>query len=482
MKFLKYLQATAAMAAVTLSLCACGGDEDEPEDDITDGNEQVVPTPDPEPTPEPNPDVEAMDPDAAKAYIEQTALEIVNTVNPADQDKLLLVVNHWVENYSSIDPPVEWNLDAFFGYDDEDDYYRARRHNPIKGFMTALGRAAKGDVSAVSRAMSELMNMARFSGIYEPGGVYVDEDGDTYHVWKKTADSNDVVFRFPYNGSTVEARGVAEGSTWSGSLNGITVEIPRKLTATLKNNGNELVNVVLESNLDFNAHTLQADLTGALMNINVKTVTSGTNSKITSDSYVWYSGKQLTHTVGVINGVNMIDKNALKNLFREETETWGDYTETFYTIDGKAVGNMFKSGEIESDVVGKIRVAGTINNTGELIESFGEYFDRDAYSDRDAAEQACRVQCELLNRSMPADMYLAGSSYSSATIKYQPYLEDDIVFWEWYSEPVMAFADGTTSSLAGYFGGKNFISLDTPIRNIVNTFVGYWPFVTDYDE
>lgn len=464
MKFLKYMRVAAAIVAGTLTLTSCGGDEDEPGDDGSGngGSENVVPA---------NPAVPAMTPTEAKNYLENTALELANTVDPKQQEPLWLLTGYWGEQFGEYEAPQNWEIDDF---EDDEAYYKAPRHNALKGFMKALGQAAKGDAGAMSKAMSEMLNMARFSGVYEPD--------DRMEIWRKTAESKDVIFRFPYNGAKAELRGVAEESTWSETYEGVTCEVPRKVTATLSDGSAVLMNATLESNLNFDAHTVSANLDATLMNITIKSVTSGNNSTVTTNTTVWYGGKQFATASGEVKGVNMLDRNAIKNLFIEDRyEYYPGHYDVDYELDPRALGNMFKSGTVTANVIDKIVVKGNVSNVAELTVSLMQYFDEDEFDSKSAAEQACRRQCELLNRSMPVSLYLGGSANSSATVKYQPYLDEEYYWWEWYAEPVIAFEDGTTTSFEAYFERFDLTPLDTPINNIVNTIIGYWPFLIDSD-
>ena len=85
------------------------------------------------------PDVDAMDPVAAKGYLEDTAIELLNIVQPSDHETLVRIVGYWNENYGEYEAPAVWDLDALEG--DDDDYYKARRHNPLRHMMRAFGQS-----------------------------------------------------------------------------------------------------------------------------------------------------------------------------------------------------------------------------------------------------------------------------------------------------------------------------------------------------
>lgn len=470
MKILKNFMRVAAVCAVAFTFTACGGDDEEP-----GGGSEIV-DPDQKPTPEPNPDVDAMDPAAAKGYLEDTAIELLSIVQPSDHETLVRIVGYWNENYGEYEAPAVWNLDALEG--DDDDYYKARRHNPLRHMMRALGKAAKGDIAAMSRAMNEVLNVARFSGIYEPGR---DSYGDG--IWVKTGNSKDVVFKFPCNGNTVEVKAFGEGGTWGEQEGGIRVEVPRKATLILNNGGTELVNAVVESNLDFNAHTINVDLNASLVNVNLKSSTKGDNNSIRTETYAFYAGRQVARSTATVNGRNMVDRNAIKNLFKEEKEHYEDgygnvYEEVWYEFDVAQAEKMFIDGKTDSDVLGKIRVAGTITGFGRLMAESEKYFDCDEYSDKEAALRDCQQQAEVIKELVDVKLYLAGSANSSAEVDYKPYFDGEeneyYSWWEWYNEPVLLFADGSTTSMEGYFGGNNFMGLDTPLRNIIYAYEGYW--------
>lgn len=107
-----------------------------------------------------------------------------------------------------------------------------------------------------------------------------------------------------------------------------------------------------------------------------------------------------------------------------------------------------------------------------------KYFDCDEYSDKEAALRDCQKQAEVIKELVDVKLYLAGSANSSAEVDYKPYFDGEeneyYSWWEWYNEPVLLFADGSTTSMEGYFGGNNFMGLDTPLRNIIYAYEGYW--------
>lgn len=482
MKFLNYFKAAALMTAVTLSLTACGGDEDEL--DGPDGGEDVVtPTPDPDDDPTLN-DLPAMSASEAKNYIEGVATEMLNLINPADQETLLRLIDSWSEKYDDYEAPANWNLDNF----DESD--KAPRCNPIKGFMKALRKAAGGDAAALSRATSELLDMARFSGVYEPGSG-VDKYGDRVGMWVKKEDSKDIIFRFPYNGETVEVKGVGEGSTWSHTGYGATVVIPRIFTVTMKKGNGVLVSAKLDSNVDFSAHTINAVVEGSVANLNVKATVTGNNTVINADTYTWIGGTQISHTTAVVNGANMVDANTINTLFRQESDTYSDgyneYVDTWYEFDKNVAGRMFRTGTLESVILGKVRIGCNVSSIGSIINESGKYFEQYQYGSQEEAKKACQEQCDIFNRVMPAEIYLQGSKNASGSVRYQPYLDvedygDGYSYWEWYSEPVLMFDDNAPVSFSEYFGRVSMPSVYNAAKSLIQIYRGYFPYLIDDDD
>lgn len=453
--------------ALAFAVSACGGD-DEPV------NPDPDPDPDPDPivTPEPNPETPVMTDAEAKDYLEETALQLINIVNPSDHETLVRVVGYWAEHYEGYDGPENWML-----YEDDEPtwnggYQSSMKHNSMKGFFRAMSRAARGNVTELGRAANEVLNMARFSGIYEPN--------NNKECWEKIADSNDLVIRFPYNGETVEVRGVASNGTWSESAEGYDAEVPCTVTATLKLGSTELVHAILNNNLNFNTHTVNVELNANMMNVKVSSNTNGTNTTVETETTVWYGSTQIARVVGTVAGSDMVNRDAIEKLFEKYTEDYGHgYVETWYEFNKDQAARMFNTAHTETLLLDRVRVVNDNRNLGDLLNTFEEYFDNYDYPSKDAAEAACRAQCTLLERSVTGSLYLAGSANASATLSYKPVLDDEdwgdgYGYWEWYSEPVFCFSDGTTYSFENYFGGNRFSAIENPLKDMINAYERYW--------
>lgn len=463
MKILKNFMRVATVVAVAVSLSACGGDDDEPE--LNGGDDAPIVNPDPTPAPTPDASIPAKDPAAAKSYLENTAIDFLNIVNPADHETLVRIVGYWSENYSEFDAPANWNLGVL---DEDDDYYNVKRRNPMSRMFSGLAKVVRGDVAAMSRVMNEVLNVTRFSGVYEPGRDY---------EWVKTGDSKDVVFKFFCNGNIVEVRATGSDANWSMTSDGIRVDVPKTATLTLKNGSVTLVDAKVNSNVDFSAHTIDVYVNASFDNVNIKSSVKGDDSRIKTETHLFYGNTQVARSTATVNGRNMVDRNAYKKLFREVTETypWGE-VDRWYELDLDQADRMFIDGTTDSAVLDRVRAAGSISGIGRLIASSEEYFDNEEFESQDDAMKACQQQAELLKKLVKVNLYLDGSANSSASVDYRPYFDVDEYgyYWEWYNEPVLLFADGTTTSFQSYFGDNNFLGIEAPLRSILYAYEGYW--------
>jgi hypothetical protein len=467
MKVSKLLRPGLLTTAVALAVSACGGDD--PKEEGGEGDEGGAgETPDIEATDTPSASVEAMAPDAAKAYLDDVALEVINMVRPTDQETLVRLASECADKYADYEAPTNWDLD------DVEDHYYAPSRNKLAAFMGYVAKAAKGDAAAASRASNLLLSLSRFSGVYYPGSA-VDDYGHTVKRWVKSSDSDGIQFNLSYKGANdVIVTGIGENGSWSESYDNVTYQVPSKFTATVTYNGTVLAKIVSNTKVDFNAHTLSANVEAALSNVNYSIKVSGTNSRISSDVYYWYNGKQVAYANAIVDGSDMVDRNAIENLFDKETETytWGNYTETYtyYEFNETRASNMFHSATAESNILNKVRVAGSITGLKDILNCLDEEFGSWEYDSQEVAKAQCQANCNVLNKSMPTYLYLAGSANSSASVTYQPIFDDwGYRSWEWYVEPVLSFSDGSTYSIESYFE-QGFGNLESPLQTIVDTY------------
>ncbi len=357
MKFLNFKwSALAAILSIGM-LASCSDKDNEPTDggSENDGQDQEQPTPG---TPSTGTDddvtpaqVDKFTPEQSKEYLQNTATNFLNQFKPADQKSLIDLTAYFIDTYGDLEFP-----------DDIDFETRSKGNNAPLAYMKALNRAAKGDVTAITRAASTFnyyVNFGKLTGIYEPNR--------SRGEWVRTGSSNNIVLKFSnQNGQPVEVTVSQSGGTsdytysftdewydyWSDETYrdhyNYYLSIPKKIIAILKENGKELVNTEVNSNINVNGHSFTADITGKMMNIDIQSKINGTDSKVEANTQFSVNGKQLGSVYAVINGSNLCNKDKYESMAEIEDEDEFD----------REVRKMFKSGSCNVDVMGNVQVDG----------------------------------------------------------------------------------------------------------------------------
>ena len=115
--------------------------------------------------------------------MESVAKDVMGCFDPQDQASTITLCKYFVDTYGNLDEPEEWELDS-----DDNDYFSARK------LMNGLFRSVvRRDAGSLTRAVNYVYDFERFSGVYEPG----------QYCWVRTADSDDIVFKFRNAGGVV---------------------------------------------------------------------------------------------------------------------------------------------------------------------------------------------------------------------------------------------------------------------------------------
>lgn len=386
----------------------------------------------------------ALSPTEAKEYLESVATDFLGLFNPDDQAELIEFANYFVNTYGDLDEPEEWGLD------DEDDspspYFSAKK------VMRNLRKAVSGaDPSALTRAFDDCYDFSRFSGVYEPGSS----------AWLKTGESNDIVFKFK-NGRgqqcTVSASG--SGGEWSVSYDGSEVRTPENVTVTVVEGSTTYARATVRSNVSESGHSASISIDATAANIGVVTTIDGTDTKIAMKSVFTVSGKEVVTTTASVGGSDLCNRDKWERIIDDED------TDAAYRNLGKAVA--------EIDLLNRLQIKAEVSDF-ESIDSAvdNEYGDWD-YDDKSAAKAACSADCDVLNAKIIANVYYS-SPERQAEIWFQPELDEDMYYWEWYVTPCLRFiSDGTTYSFEDYFGNSRFASVENQWDVLYNGYKNLW--------
>lgn len=467
MKHIKFLMNGAAAVALAFCAVSCGDSENE---------EPQSPGLKPDWTDSEKGDVREITTDEqAKEYLGETAALVMDKFKPADQKPLV-------------------ELAVAFANDYEDytvDLSGAKKSAASPRASRSLGRffaqtrkaAATGHYASLGPAAMNVLELGLFSGVYEP-------DAER-RVFTRTADSDDVVVRFFHNGTRCELKVTPSADTWTFDAHQATegdidaVYVPRTITFSLTEGSKTLVGGTLKSYFAEDREMLLATDVTAL-NIRAASDFSATNSLITTSDALYIDGTGIVATSGKINGKNMVNGAALEQIMDVETDSWQEWTGngyvtryyTYYEVNPAKAADMFRGAEASAKLLGRVNLVAQAPDSKKFLAIGDSYFDEEDYSSPSQARNACQEACDHLNAAVPAKLFLAGSSSATVSLKWQPRRVTEDYGWGsyawWEAEPVLAFADGSTYSVADYgvadFTGAvaQFESLAKAYENMFN--------------
>lgn len=422
MKQFKFFCTALIAAACAIGFTACGGDEN------NGGDDPVIPD-----LPDTPSGPQASD---AKDYIDEVGQAYLNMFNPNDQKVLIDFVQNFKERYGNLEAPAEWDLD------DEDDYYFN-----ISRVFKFLGEGVKhNDPVAMTRAMSNTYDFARYAGVYEPGG----DDR-----WVKTGSSKDIVFKFLINGQHCEFKAERDGGEWSTTDfdSEVDVKIPQTVKVNVIQGGTSLANGTIYTNPDKKGHKIDAEITMTAANLSANGRINGTDSKLSGHSTLSVNGSVVTTVDLNINGSDLCNYNKIQS-----------NPDNFISF--------LRDGNFSANVLNRIEVRGTVKNFTDIFRATYDDFSNEEYDSTTAAIMACDKACETLNNNINANLYL-GSDDVWGKLAFITDGEDYNYYFYYQPTPAIRFSDGTTYGFGEYFG-EGFSTLESMYHNLVASYVNLW--------
>lgn len=421
---------TLTLMSVPVVLSSCGDDEPTPSGSNSNDND----SPD-------TPDT----PTADKQYLSTTASSFINYFNEADQHDLIEVASYMADKYGEYDFPENFS--------DEDG---ASYNSAAKKLAKAI---AQRNLSSIARStITYTYNMARFRGVYEPD--------DVNEEWVKKENSQDVVFRFKYNGEQVTATLKGSGDEWQydwsdedyyyNEYEYYYIIIPKTANLTIKRGNKELLKAVITSNfVDKSSASVKADIT--IMNLGIKFEASATTSQVKENQNLTVNGVQLLSSTATAT--------SSKNIC--STDTWDEYE----------IDEVFNGGECSVSILNRVTVKGKVTDVPDFCDYLDYYISTDEINDpKTQAEKAAK----RLNNSMEAKMYYAGSAAVKGTMSwraYQSYYYNSQYYSceEWGVEPLITFSsDGSKYTFENYFGEGNFLNIENQFEDLWDIYQAAW--------
>lgn len=218
------------------------------------------------------------------------------------------------------------------------------------------------------------------------------------------------------------------------------VEVPEMATLVMKQNGNKLLEVVINTDLssmegsEFNLENDQysVGLTASFngYSINVDKVTYANNTEAKASISFKHGNKNLITA-------NVTTTPDIENVYDEE---WGD----------EYIDANFKNNTVKVSILNNLRIEGTCKNGMKAFEAF-----EDEKYDGDAAKRE-----EMINKSLDVKVFFNNSSEASAKIEIECFEEKEEGYYEtyYYTEfvPVIVFNDESRNEIEDFFNEYDF--------------------------
>ena len=427
----KFIYGLAAVATLSLGFTSCSDKDDDGIGDIDQGSGTM----------------EAYSPEESKEFLEKTATEALNLLNPEDQREVIELCSYFLETYGDLDLPENFDVE-----EDEDNYLSNYMKSTLRGL-------ASGQPSMLTRAAVDYVydiDFDNFKGVYTPGR----------YEWVKTDDSNDVIFRFNNKaGQACELKAVGSSNYYDTSfewteedyydgdeVSQYNFRVPAQVNVTLTAGGKQLASAKVNSNVNFSAHNLSVNAEVSVANISAVAQTEGNDSKVAETATTTINGQLYIAETAVATGNHLCDINFYNKNFTDSD----DYA--------SALSQLFSKGEAQVNVLNKVYVDGTINYTYALYDALGLYAESVAEAE---------TYVTLLNKNISGKVRYNNTTTTQATVTWS-YTADKYSWGTEYTiEPQLQFPDGTTYYFVNYFE-NGFEGVESLWNNLTKKYEAIW--------
>lgn len=372
----------------------------------------------------------------SKEKLSEIGQNLINLVNADDHKQLAQVGNYFSEIVGSLE---------------------IREKANVQQMVHSLVAASQGDMAKVYAMAAVNNEMYQASDYY---GIYTYNKNT--HEWAYAASSTELALKFDYNGQAAEIKIAATGSTTDFTYDGVTVKIPAKLTATIKQGSTTLTSFEITT-ANVSSSPRKADIT---VNIDasgykISTSVSATPQAVKANYSINIKGTEAIKGEAYLNGSNMTaDEGSNEN-----------------------IGDRFKDAQAVVNIMGEAAIVIQCSNYKDLareLERVEDQYDNSANlwgQSHEAAQATANVYKKYLNGSLT----FGGGNESSATLAFQPYIDysytdgQGVKHEYWYTEPLLQFEDESLISFEDYFDAASgpFKSLADSFDALVRSFEGF---------
>lgn len=459
MKFLRTMPI--ALSALMVAMSSCG--DKEKIDDEKDLEGEGTGT------------MELMTPIESKTFLENSTVEFLQKFRPADQKEVINLASWFVHEYGELDMP------ANFEYTDEE--VEKSEYSPatyMRALLKGLRAASADYIGTATTTYTYNINFDRFSGIYKPG----------ISRWVKAGESNDIIFQFKdETGKDCELKATKadgtsdytyeytdEGYNYHDQVNYVDnykyiISIPKTINVTLHQDGKELVNGQVKSNIDVQGHTASINVYTKVANLEAVVDFTANDTKAEQKSQLKVNGDVVASSRADITGNNLCNIDAI----RKSVEN-GD-------SDNDVLLSYIQAGSAKVDMLSKVQLYGNVTFNREVLNAIDGDFDYGdsyyyEYHSKVEAEAAAKKACDNLNQYVKAYARYNNTTTDQATIifKTKEYRWGDSGDFD--IEPLLQFeADKTTYTFEDYFE-TGFTGVEDLWNSTIKNYEKLWDVYT----
>lgn len=467
--FKKYLKLAFCATMIGVSAVACGGDDEKDSDDPINPGEDIDQPADPS---------ELLTPSEAKEFLDKAAIEFMSKIRTSDQKEVITLSHYFADTYGDLEAPDEFDIEAVEGS-------KPAKAAPARLMADLSAAVAAYDASGIAGAIvtySYTVGFKQFTGIYEPG----------MERWIKRGNSDKVIFRFTdeagrnceltvtgssgtYDfdhsyteeeyGEYVDPETGEPGWGYYDSETSFYVKVPKELTFRLTQSNAELVSGKINTDLSIAAHTLTANVTAKVANIDVTADINGTDDQIEEKASILVSGTKMLTNTAIIKGHDLCNKERIVKLAEQDE------------ISDDDLMSLLTSASATVDAMGKVQVVGVVDFDRSLFKAIRNMDNWNSYEYelRTDAENDVNAAVNALNGKARFVMRFNGNNTNQAKVLWKwDYDNYGNYWWEFNIEPLMQFeSDNMTYSFDEYFE-VGFSDTEKQWNNLYKNYKKLW--------
>ena len=439
-KFFNYLLMFALLLQVTICVSSC---ENVPGGNDGNGDDNDTPT-----------STTVLNEDESKEELEKIAKELMDEFKASDFEGILDLAEYIAQEcveYEVDEEMLDDLLESFVNKDykgeEEDEYgYQIDIYEVVYKLSNVKGKfVANEKTKRLEKEDADNFSLHITDQNGNPCEVALTTSGKTktvycwndYHYISSGWDENDNYY-------------------YEEELEKIYVEVPETATLVMKQNGNKLLEFVINTDL--------SSMAGSEFNLE--------NDQYSVSATAYFNGysinvDKITYKNNTEAKVSVSFKHGDKNLITAKATATPDIENKYdEEWDEEYIEANCKDNTVKVSILNNLRIEGTCKNYLKALEAFA-----DEKYDGDVAKRE-----EMINKSLNINLFFNNSSKASAKIEIE--CEEEKEYYEWDEEyyyyqeyiPVIVFNDDSRNSLEDFFNEYDFEETIEAFETLINEF------------